>query len=203
MGTRVLLVRHGESEWNATGRWQGHRDPMLTDEGRRQAEEAALALGTFDLIASSPLSRATETAERIAEATGIGPVIVLDDLIERAAGEWEGLTRAEIEEGWPGYLSERKSPPGFESDEFLVPRAIAALAQIADIVGDGEALAVTHGGVMNALRIAIGEGWTRIPNLGFVHLERARSPRPGDEFDGWAIIGTGELIGDSTTQLVE
>lgn len=203
MGTRVLLVRHGESEWNATGRWQGHRDPELTDEGRRQAEEAAQALGTFDLIASSPLARASETAQRIAEAIGIGPVIVLDELIERAAGEWEGLTRVEIEEGWPGYLAERKSPEGFESDEFLVPRAIAALGQLGELVGDGEALAVTHGGVMNALRIALGEGWTRIPNLGFVHLERLRAPRPGDEFGGWAIIGTGALIGDSTTQLVE
>jgi len=102
--TRVLLIRHGQSEWNADGRWQGQADPPLTDLGRHQALHAARNLGTVDAIVASDLQRASETALIIAEALGIGPVVVEASLRERDAGEWSGLTRAEIERDWPGYL---------------------------------------------------------------------------------------------------
>src|SRR5687767_11323336 len=98
MPTRVLLVRHGQSEWNATGRWQGQADPPLTDLGRRQARSAAAALGTVDAVFASDLQRASETALIIAGELGVGPVVVDPDLRERDAGEWSGLTRVEIEE---------------------------------------------------------------------------------------------------------
>jgi broad specificity phosphatase PhoE len=65
--TRLLVLRHGQSEWNAQGRWQGQADIALTPEGVQQARKAALKLGTFDLIASSSLKRALHTAEIIAE----------------------------------------------------------------------------------------------------------------------------------------
>ena len=107
---RLLVVRHGQSEWNAVGRWQGRADPPLTMEGRRQAAAAARALGTFDGVVSSPLQRAAETAAIIAEHLGIGPVLTDPDLMERDAGEWQGLTRGQIEMEWPGYLEEGKRP---------------------------------------------------------------------------------------------
>ena len=102
--TRVLLIRHGQSEWNADGRWQGQADPPLTDLGRHQALHAARNLGTVDAIVASDLQRASETALIIADALGVGPVVLEPGLRERDAGEWSGLTRAEIERDWPGYL---------------------------------------------------------------------------------------------------
>src|SRR3954464_6700209 len=92
MTSRVLLVRHGQSEWNAVGRWQGQADPPLSDLGRAQARAAARSLGSLDAVYASDLQRATETALIIAEQIGIGPVILDPDLRERDAGQWSGLT---------------------------------------------------------------------------------------------------------------
>src|SRR4051812_28738357 len=102
--TRILLVRHGESEWNAMGRWQGQADPPLTDLGRRQAFAAAASLGTVDGIAASDLQRASDTAEIISNQLGVGPVVIDPRFRERDAGEWSGLTRHDIHRDWPGYL---------------------------------------------------------------------------------------------------
>ena len=79
--TSVLAIRHGESEWNAVGRWQGQADPPLTDAGMLQAVAAAQVLGTFDGVYASSLQRAADTAAIIAEAIGVGPVQLLDDLL--------------------------------------------------------------------------------------------------------------------------
>ncbi|MCU1398681.1 MAG: fructose-2,6-bisphosphatase, partial [Acidimicrobiales bacterium] len=72
MPTRLLVARHGQSEWNAAGRWQGQADVALSDEGMRQAAGAGLALGMFDAVWSSDLERASLTAAIIAEVIGIG-----------------------------------------------------------------------------------------------------------------------------------
>ena len=168
--TRVLLVRHGQSEWNADGRWQGQADPALTDLGRSQAHHAARALGTVDAIVASDLQRAAETAAILAAELGVGPLVLDPDLRERDAGEWSGLTRAEIERGWPGYLDddgpERRRPPGWEPDEALLARATAALVRIHELVPGGEAIAVTHGGVVYVLESTFGLPFERLANLG-------------------------------------
>jgi broad specificity phosphatase PhoE len=196
--TRVLLIRHGQSEWNADGRWQGQADPPLTDLGRAQAHHAARSLGAVDAVVSSDLQRAAETAGIIAGALGVGPLVVDPDLRERDAGEWSGLTRVEIERDWPGYLGpppptlaapsedapERvgpaaaataqarrsteppRRPPGWESDESLRTRTIRALARIHDLVPRGDAIVVTHGGVVYALEGSFGAPFERLPNLG-------------------------------------
>jgi probable phosphoglycerate mutase len=168
--TRVLLVRHGQSVWNADGRWQGQADPPLTDLGRAQARHAARALGTVDAIVASDLERAAETAAILSGELGVGPVVLDPDLRERDAGEWSGLTRAEIEAGWPGYLSdeggERRRPEGWEADRDLEARAAAALARIHGLVPGGEAIAVTHGGLIYVLEGAFGVPFERIGNLG-------------------------------------
>ena len=162
----LLVVRHGQSEWNAVGRWQGRADPPLTTEGRRQAAVAARALGTFDAVVSSPLQRAAETAAIIAEHLGIGPVLTDPDLMERDAGEWQGLTRTQIEAQWPGYLEHGKRPPAYESNESMVGRVVGALSRVAEQADGGEVLVVAHGGVVYALEESCGEHWHRIPNLG-------------------------------------
>jgi broad specificity phosphatase PhoE len=169
MPTRILLVRHGQSEWNAAGRWQGQQDPPLTDLGRRQALAAADTIGSIEAVFASDLQRAMETATIIASKIGVLPVLVDAGFRERCAGEWEGLTRAEIEAAWPGYLdapgdahvgfatSTPRRPPSWESDEELVGRAVAALARVNEHVGNGHALVVTHGGLIYAIEAHLGQ----------------------------------------------
>ena len=175
--TRILLVRHGESEWNATGRWQGQADPPLTELGRRQAKAAASALGPIGTIAASDLQRARDTAQIIADELGLESVAIDPGLRERDAGAWSGLTRADIHRHWPGYLPDDparrpraaqaiRRPPGWEADEALLARGLAALGRLAARVGEGDALVVTHGGLVYAIESHLGEAWSRLPNLG-------------------------------------
>ena len=190
--TRVLLLRHGQSEWNADGRWQGQADPPLTDLGRQQAFHAAQHLGVVDAIVASDLQRATETGLIISESLGVGPLVLEPDLRERDAGEWSGLTRVEIDRDWPGYLDPPPSgragsfgagpasdaraqeqrteppprrPPSWEPDGSVLERALAALARIHDLAPDGEVIAVTHGGLVYVLEGHLGAPFERLPNL--------------------------------------
>jgi broad specificity phosphatase PhoE len=175
----VLLVRHGQSEWNAVGRWQGQADPPLSDLGRLQARHAAQALGAVDAIVASDLQRATETAAILSGELGVGPVVLDPDLRERHAGEWQGLTRAEIDRDWPGYLAPPsvgaptdgrspipKRPPGWEPDDRLLARATAALARVHAAIPGGDALVVTHGGLIYTVEESLGADHQRIANLG-------------------------------------
>lgn len=164
--TRVLTLRHGESEWNAVGRWQGQADPPLTDAGMLQAVAASELLGTFDAVWASTLQRAAYTAAIIAEALGIGPVQVDPGLMENAFGPWQGLTVQEIEEGWPNYLAEHRRPEGAELAEEVTERALAALRRIAAEHPGGEVLVVTHAGLLRTVRRAIGADDVRFTNLG-------------------------------------
>src|SRR5204863_7927182 len=94
--TTLLLVRHGETDWNREGRWQGHSDTPLNEAGRAQARDLAAQLPDVDVVYSSDLARARETAEILAEALGLE--VRLDPrLRERGFGAWEGKTSAEIE----------------------------------------------------------------------------------------------------------
>lgn len=168
--TRILVLRHGQSEWNALGKWQGQADVPLTDVGREQAYRAAELLGQFDLIAASDLQRAHETAAIISNTLGIGPVIVDQRLRETHVGEWEGLTHDDIERDYPGYLVEHKRPPSFETEESLISRFTAAITDIAVQCAGGEALCVAHAGVIRVMRRALGVPDPRIPNLGGCHF---------------------------------
>jgi hypothetical protein len=87
-------------------------------------------------------------------------------LRERSAGEWSGLTRAEIDEAWPGYLDDHRRPPGFEPDDMLLARTLEGLAHIETEYRGGEILVVTHGGVVYALESDSGLPFSRLPNLG-------------------------------------
>ncbi len=129
---------------------------------------AAGSLGTFDLVAASNLERASVTATIIADELGIGPVVIDPALAERFAGDFQGLTRAEIEERFPGFLAVGKRPTNFETSESVAERAVGALARIAAEVGEeGTALVVSHGGVIYALEEVAGASRDgRLANLG-------------------------------------
>lgn len=164
--TRILVLRHGESEWNALGKWQGQADPPLTDEGREQAFRAAERLGSFDVVACSDLQRAQETATIISNSIGVGPLQVDERYRETHVGEWQGLTHKEIEAQWPGWLAEHKRPDSFESDESLITRFTAALADTAQLCTGGTGLVIAHAGIIRVMRRALGVPDPRIPNLG-------------------------------------
>ena len=169
--TRFLIVRHGESEWNALGKWQGRADPPLSELGRRQAFSAVEKLGVVDAIVASPLERASTTAAIIAEGLGVGPLVLEPRLVERDAGQWSGLTRSDIEREWPGYLESGQRPPGYESDEDLLDRVTDALDDLTSRLQVQEALVVAHGGVIYALEKLLGAEFERIPNLGARWIE--------------------------------
>ena len=166
---RLLLVRHGESTWNAVSRWQGQADPPLSPFGERQAEDAGARLAeiaTITAVWASNLVRARRTGDLIAQRLGIAQVREEPLLRERDVGAWSGLTRDEIEERWPGYLAARRSPPDFESDDELLARTRAGLAAAADGSDPGDVLVVTHGGVIRTIERSLGAIPERLPNLG-------------------------------------
>jgi probable phosphoglycerate mutase len=176
--TTMLLVRHGQSEWNALGRWQGQADPPLSNLGRQQAFSAAPRIGTVDVIISSDLQRAVETAQIISAQLGVGPVVVEPDLRERDAGAWSGLTAEQIDAGWPGFREAGNRPEGWEPDADLLVRVGAALTRIAAEYEGAEVLVITHGGVVYALESVNGLTFARLPNLGGRHLRH-----DGDKFE--------------------
>lgn len=163
--TQLLLVRHGQSTWNAAGRWQGQADPPLSALGEAQAHAAARALGAVTAVRASDLVRARRTAEIIADQLGTGPVALDPRLRERDAGPWTGLTRNEVERAYPGWLEGHRRPDGYETDEALADRTLPALL---DLPEDPLAtvLVVAHGGVIRTLERLLGAEPEYLPNLG-------------------------------------
>ncbi len=163
--TQMLVVRHGQTTWNAEKRWQGRADSPLSALGTAQAEWAAKVLDPFDLVVTSNLSRARDTGAIIAEALGAS-VEVEADLAERDVGEWTGLTFDEIEEGWPGALANGGHPNGWEADDTVADRAIGALERIAKAHPDERVLVITHGGLIRSLERGLGLDSPYLANLG-------------------------------------
>ena len=173
--TTLILVRHGETDWNRDGIWQGHGDPPLNDLGRRQAAELAerLADVEIDALYSSDLRRAYETAEIVGAAKGL-EITAEPDLREMDVGSWSGLTREEIATRFPGM--ERHDG---EAREAFDARAVGVLHRIAGAHEGQQVLVVTHGGVVRALeRHLFGEPRDVLAQLrdGLVPL-RGRSVR--------------------------
>jgi 2,3-bisphosphoglycerate-dependent phosphoglycerate mutase len=151
--TRIILVRHGETDWNATGRIQGHSDTPLNAVGRTQAQRVARHLASEPVRAlySSDLARAFETATIIGQTLGL-MVVTSRRLRERQYGAWEGLTAADIQARYPEQFAEWRArstafaPPQGETRAQLLARALAKLQPIAGRhVGEVVAV-VTHGG---------------------------------------------------------
>jgi probable phosphoglycerate mutase len=166
--TRILLLRHGQSTWNAEGRWQGWADPPLSPLGELQTEQAAdLFVGGVEAAVSSDLQRAKRTAEIFAARLGVGPVEAFPGLRERDVGDFTGLTRDEIDERWPGLLEPGTPlvPPGGETSATLLARAIASLHRLAELYPDRQVLAVTHGALIRTVEGHLGVEHGPTPNL--------------------------------------
>jgi broad specificity phosphatase PhoE len=144
--TTLLLVRHGETDWNAEGRLQGHTDRPLNPYGRDQAKALAERLAGDGIAAvyASDLSRAVETAEIVGERLGLA-VVVDPDLREKNWGSWEGLTGAERD--GVEYVGETAR----EHSE----RILRAIRRIAERHPDERVLVVTHGGSMRRIQAAV------------------------------------------------
>lgn len=144
--TTLLLVRHGETDWNASGRLQGHTDQVLNDLGRRQAAELAdrLADDGVAAIYASDLARARETAEILGARLGL-PVVIEPALRERNWGSWEGLTPGE------------RAAVAFqgETPEDHRERILEAVRRIAERHPSERVLVVTHGGSMRRVQAAV------------------------------------------------
>ena len=165
--TTILLARHGETDWNREGRWQGWADPPLNELGRRQAAALAEELRDtpFDAVYTSDLKRAHETAEIVAALHGVS-VVADRELREIDIGSWSGLTKPEIEKRFP----EGERPDG-ETTEQHSARVVAAVERIAREHHGERILIVTHGGTMHRLIDAAGaENVTRLDNCAVLEL---------------------------------
>lgn len=197
----VVLLRHGQSEWNAVRRWQGRAETPLTMLGRNQAVLAARAIAELgvDIAAvwSSTSSRAAQTAAIIAERLGLEPARTDERLCEADAGEWQGLTPDEIEAAYPGFLADHRRPDSFEPYARVVERATSVLGDVVDSTPAGTAaVVVTHSGVIRSLIRSCGVVDERIPNLGGIWIGVTRSAIGvhldlGDRFDPEGLIVSG------------
>lgn len=166
--TEILLVRHGETDWNVEQRVQGHTDRPLTDTGVAQARALAEELKgeRLDAVYASDLARARDTARAIAEHHGL-PVQELPGLREKHFGTWEGLHNTEIHARFPDAVNGHWGD-GETADELSV-RVLAAVREIAERHPDGRALVVTHGGPLRAVLLRCN---VDVGVIGNCHLAR-------------------------------
>ncbi len=158
MSCRVYVIRHGETEWNALMKYQGHTDMPLSQLGRRQAELLGKRLATEDLHAfyASDLKRAYETAKIISKFHG-KEVETVPELKELNFGSWEGLNIEEINKSFPNVLKQWwEKPftvkiPGGETFSDMVKRSITAVKTIVERHGGENIVLVSHGGVIRGI----------------------------------------------------
>lgn len=193
MTTRVLLIRHGETDWNTTGRWQGRAPVPLNETGLEQSDRLARYLAAqgprLDALYSSDLKRAVQTAEAVAASLGLD-VRPEPRLREIDLGDWQGLTREEAER-WDGerytvYASDRRQHPipNGESWEQVQTRARAVFDNLtAHHAGQTIGL-VSHGGTIGRLIESLFAGIERpsLSNTSITILERNGSDA------GWELV---------------
>jgi len=196
--TTLLLIRHGETQWNAQSRIQGHMDIALSARGLRQAQLLARFLGAsaIDAVYASDLARASQTAQPLADALALG--LHLDArLRERAFGLFEGSTYEQIQANWPNEFAiwRRRDPayaaPGGESYLAQRARVLQFLEEVAGRHAGASVAVVTHGGVLDIVyRAAYGIAWETprshlLPNASISRV-LARSPGPVLTVCSWA-----------------
>lgn len=165
MKTKVLLVRHGETEWNKLGKFQGSTDIDLSQNGINQAGLLKERLnGDFDVIYCSPLSRAYETAKILASVNN-QEVHIAQDIREINFGVWEGLTLKGISEAYPevfkNWRTDSKEAAFIGGDKSTYNASLRASKCVLDIVKNNKGkkiVIVAHGGIIKAALIGIF-GW--------------------------------------------
>ena len=157
MPTTIVLVRHGETDWNRERRFQGHADTPLNEAGRRQALELADALRDERLCAvyTSPLQRASETARIVAGELGL-EARELEALREIDVGDWQGMTLDEVKVQFPdsGSVSWRSGWANGETHDELVARVVPALLELSRRHPADRVLGITHAGPIRAALMA-------------------------------------------------
>jgi len=195
---RLLLIRHGETQWNAQARIQGHRDIALSERGLRQAQILArfLSAAAIDAVHASDLVRASQTAQPLASVLGL-PLRLDARLRERGFGLFEGSTYAEAEANWPNEYAiwRRRDPahalPGGESYLAARARVLQCLEEIVHSHAGQTVAVVTHGGVLDIVyRAAYGIAWETprshlLPNAS-INRVLGRYPGPAFTVCSWA-----------------
>lgn len=194
--TRILAIRHGETEWNVDGRIQGQLDVPLNAMGRWQVHRLALAVADEQIAAiySSDLLRAFETAQAVARGSG-QPINTDTGLRERGFGTFEGLSFDEVRQRWPE-MSDRWrkrdpefGPPGGETLNQFFERSVATATRLAAL-HPGETIAlVAHGGVMDCLYRAASRLALDAPRswqLGNAAINRLLYTPQGFTLVGWS-----------------
>lgn len=177
--SRLILLRHGQTDFNVAGRMQGHLESVLTSTGRAQAAAAAPVVAALapDRLISSDLSRAADTAEVVGAVCGL-PVKLDARLRETHLGQWQGMSVDEIEAEYPGAIAAWRSdatwaPPGGESRVDVVERSRPVVDEVDGEPSDGASealLIVAHGGLIAGLVSGLLElpitAWPAIGGLG-------------------------------------
>jgi probable phosphoglycerate mutase len=171
---RLIIIRHGESEWNRIGRYQGQADAPLSDLGMQQAKALAQRLRNepIDVIYTSPLQRAARTAESVAEFHPVTPFRLAPALMEIHHGDWQGCMIDEIVEKYPRELREwreypsRSQFPNGESFSNILKRVLDFRDQLLEQHPDGRVLVSTHDVVVKILVAdALGMNMDRINRI--------------------------------------
>ncbi|KAA2266125.1 histidine phosphatase family protein [Solihabitans fulvus] len=175
---RVVLWRHGETDYNASGRMQGHLDSSLTETGWNQARFAVPVLAGFapEVVVASDLRRAKDTATVFTSAVGV-PLRIDERLRETNLGKWQGLTGVEVEAEWPGRMAVWQrdpefAPPGGETKVEVAVRAAAVVADL-DAELDDTVVLCAHGGLITALTARLLDLpvplWPQLAGIGNCH----------------------------------
>jgi broad specificity phosphatase PhoE len=211
---RILLARHGETEFNVQGRWQGQADSPLTTRGQAQARELgrALAIDPIGAVYSSDLGRAAQTAAVVAAPHGL-TVITDPRLREIAVGAWTGLNRAEIEALTPGLVQRWSTEPstmqlpGGETLTVAQARVLAFFAARMPAHADETIVVITHGAIgQTILAAALGRplsdlwlkermdncqisrlAWTPADGLELIELCDVRHLESVGSLNGWRV----------------
>jgi probable phosphoglycerate mutase len=187
------FIRHGQTDWNRDDKLQGSSDIPLNELGRQQAREAAalLAGGGWQVVVSSPLRRARETAEIIAAELGLELGPSYPDFVERDYGPLEGTSSSETMARWP-----HRDYPGAESLRSVVSRGLSGLASVWADFGDHDVVIVCHGTIIRyTLASLAGQTIDGIRNGSISTLEREPDGR------GWRVLTVnGEPLPPSTTE---
>lgn len=203
---RLVLLRHGQTEYNAIARMQGQIDTELSDTGRVQAKFAARAMAALSPIAvvSSDLRRALDTAVAVGDRAGVS-VQVDERLRETRLGEWQGLTHSEVDKRSPGARARWRgdatwSPPGGESRIDVAERSRPVVDELVEKYDDwspGPVLLVAHGGLISALTATLldlpVDRWPVLGGLGnasWVQLSAYGSGHPEWRLDVWNASAT-------------
>lgn len=175
--TTICLIRHGETDWNAAGRLQGKTDIPLNYTGVKQAEACGTFLTSshYDVLITSPLKRARQTAEIINQLLHL-PLIVMDDFAERYFGDAEGMTYDERRTSFPD-----KNYPNQEETEDFLNRIMTGLQEINQSYPNQKVLLVAHGAVIKAILTHFSEDDTLIPQnrlmngcISNIHFEKEK-----------------------------